>query len=64
MDLDPDATLRRIRGLVAEAHTLDDPLGPDELVELVEALDEWITRGGSLPAAWRLVWETRAQHHD
>lgn len=57
--MDPNATLMELRAL-AQAH-MDE--GPEEtgldvadavrMAELVQALDEWITRGGFLPDAWQ-----------
>lgn len=51
--MDPNATLRRIRELtnreVTERLTLDET---QELRELFDALDGWITSGGFLPVAW------------
>lgn len=50
--MDPDLTLTSIREELVTHH-----LGRDadvaRLVELVEALDEWLSTGGFLPAAWR-----------
>lgn len=52
--MDPNETLRRIREL--SRRILDDgPLNDhvnEELAELCEALDEWLSRGGFLPKAW------------
>lgn len=54
--MDVDATLARIRELTAEIDTRELTLAQSselvELVELVEALDEWLTGGGFLPARW------------
>ena len=55
--MDPNETLRRMRELAAEIPKLDmeslaDHWKATELAELVEALDNWITKGGFLPAAW------------
>jgi hypothetical protein len=52
--MDPDATLAQIRELMATHHTHND-LGEEEtaqLVELIDALDEWMTKGGFLPTDW------------
>jgi hypothetical protein len=46
--MDPNTNLEQIRALVAERIEAGD-----ELVELVEALDNWITRGGFLPRDWK-----------
>lgn len=65
--MDPNANLKEQREIVARMIELQDmPDDPptDEgryaehaqlaarLAELVQALDEWITKGGALPAAW------------
>lgn len=46
--MDPDACLSEIRTILSE--------GPDgdteRLIDLVRALDEWLTSGGFKPAAW------------
>jgi hypothetical protein len=51
--MDPNATLNEIRGILA-MHEADgyDPDRMCDLVELVAALDGWISGGGFLPAAW------------
>lgn len=59
--MDPNETLRRIREAVARWTELEGK-GPEwqaertliaaELIEHVEALDGWLTRGGFLPWAW------------
>jgi hypothetical protein len=46
--MDPEQTLKDARAL-AEAGEVDDAL------ELYRALDEWVTRGGFLPAEWSAV---------
>jgi hypothetical protein len=51
--MDPNATLARIRELCREI-PLDAPDEAAELAELVGSLDEWITRGGYLPAVWQV----------
>jgi hypothetical protein len=55
--MDPTVTLTLIRSMIAEidgAHS-DEKLAPlaCDLAELVTDLDEWLTRGGFLPAQWR-----------
>lgn len=58
--MDPNATLRELRQLAAQIITdYDDVEGngidqddANRLAELVEALDDWITKGGFLPGAW------------
>ncbi len=49
--MDPNETLARIRALCADMTDIDDA-DAAELVELVGALDEWLSRGGFLPQAW------------
>lgn len=54
--MDPNATLKRILELVEEIHSTDNPNylanRAPELAEAVEALDEWLSRGGFLPTRW------------
>jgi hypothetical protein len=48
--MDPDHTLADIRRLAAR-----EDLSPQDaayLAELVQALDEWISKGGFLPRPW------------
>lgn len=49
--VDPNETLRKIRRLydivIPEREEMD------ELCELVQALDDWLTEGGFLPEAWK-----------
>lgn len=62
--MDPDAYLRACRRLAAqliedadrrsqhyESQTVDTK--GEELAENFRNLDEWISKGGALPAAWR-----------
>jgi hypothetical protein len=49
--MDPNEALRRIRELVTPGAERTDPDGA-ELSELVQGLDEWLSRGGFLPQAW------------
>ncbi len=56
LTVDPNQTLEEIRALV-EAIQADDaaddlPEKADELATLVQALDEWLSNRGFLPAAW------------
>jgi hypothetical protein len=57
--MDPNANLQEQREIVAriEAYRYmnDTPIERDgyRLSELVIALDEWISKGGFLPDAWR-----------
>jgi len=59
--MDPNANLKEMRMLV-QTH-LNAPLDGfdvERLVELVEALDEWISKGGALPRAWIMQWVGRS----
>jgi hypothetical protein len=47
--MDINATLQEIRGLIDS----NDELDRDRLAYLVEALDEWMSRGGFLPVEWK-----------
>ncbi len=47
--MDPNTTLARLRELAAAA---DDVEEAAELAEAFHALDEWLSRGGFLPADW------------
>ena len=51
--MDPNETLAMIRELVRAGHA-GKWSGTDarELVDLTQALDDWLTRGGFLPDAW------------
>lgn len=54
--MDPDVTLAEIRELIAQDYRSE--LARDDvcaLIERVEALDNWLKRGGFLPK----VWQTR-----
>jgi|SRR5688572_14386578 hypothetical protein len=54
--MDPNVTLANIRSILTVSQTRE--LSEDvvqELIEHVEALDEWITKGGFLPAEWVTV---------
>jgi hypothetical protein len=55
--MDPDAALARLRELLAPAAV--DALGDDEtsavldeVCDLFDGLDNWISKGGVLPKAW------------
>lgn len=53
--MDPDACLNAIRRVVARIvndGAVCATADTERLAELVDALDEWITRGGFLPSAW------------
>ncbi len=55
--MDPDICLRDIRALVEHADDVDDPLMEHysfhQLVDLVEGLDAWMSKGAYPPSAWR-----------
>lgn len=55
-DMDPNETLRRIRSEVGKILNENDWVNPEVLAELVRDLDQWITRGGSLPYSWNSVF--------
>lgn len=56
--MDPNATLKRIRGIVAVMNDPDTRPHVDieqaltELCELNDALDQWLSKGGFLPSEW------------
>lgn len=53
--MDPNATLDVIRDYVTEwqkEDTRTHTQSYDDLLEHIEALDEWLTKGGFLPADW------------
>jgi hypothetical protein len=53
--MDPNATLERMRELAREYHEAErwrETTLADELVDLIEGLDQWLSRGGFLPMAW------------
>lgn len=63
--MDPDAALQRIRDLIAEIN--DEAEGSlrylnlvSDLADAVQDLDEWLAKGGYLPAAWRAAGPTSA----
>lgn len=49
--MDPDANLAELRRLTQTADLSDDEL--ERVVVLFRSLDEWISRGGFLPRAWK-----------
>jgi hypothetical protein len=53
--VDPDAALERIRKIVARADApATDPVADhNELVDLIDGLDRWMSKGGFLPTDWR-----------
>jgi hypothetical protein len=61
--MDPDANLqeqRRIAERLLDDNQRHDPYHREQdalrLAELVQALDEWITKGGFLPPSWGKHW--------
>jgi len=54
--MDPNETLRLIRLTIKQMRVDEDPgvrkAHADELAEYVEALDEWLSKGGFLPYEW------------
>ena len=53
--MDPDVVLRAARRAVARWRAANDEVSGGtafDLVEAFEALDDWLRRGGFLPAAW------------
>lgn len=57
--MDPDANLREQRDLLRSYRRKNrlTALEAGRLVELVDALDGWISNGGFLPEAWQRVPE-------
>jgi len=51
--MDPDQALQNIRNALAALRAdANDYAAAEQLADSTEALDEWLTRGGHLPAAW------------
>lgn len=55
--MDPNTLLHRVRTLVEKVkdpyfNAAKDPQTPLDLANAVDDLDEWITKGGFVPAAW------------
>lgn len=52
--MDPNKTLAVIRAQIDawNAGAVTDEFDPDRLAEHVEALDEWMVKGGALPRSW------------
>ncbi len=51
--MDPNNTLQRIRELVGKPnYPIELDTAWDDLTELVESLDDWLSRGGFLPEDW------------
>lgn len=57
--MDPNATLEKIRATYEPLRVmLEDTAGEDtemvqELLDSIEALDEWLSKGGFLPKDWQ-----------
>lgn len=53
--MDPNEILQQLRVLL-QGHRYGEPFSAhhsDQVRDLFAALDEWLTRGGFLPDAWR-----------
>jgi len=57
--MDPDAALEEIRRIVARADADDTDAIEDHsrLVDLIDGLDGWMSRGGALPEMWAVMRE-------
>lgn len=58
--MDPDLTLRGVQELIRDVRrALPGGHVANDLADRVEALDEWLTRGGFYPDAWqsKSAWE-------
>lgn len=51
--MDPNTTLAEILRLVRDAEKIDPLMLIDELINNVRSLDEWLSKGGFPPDAWR-----------
>lgn len=55
--MDPDAAVEALRRLSKDLETVEDAghrsAIAEEMATVWDGLDEWITRGGFLPSAWR-----------
>jgi hypothetical protein len=51
--MDPNKTLEDIRRLLDLERETKLPENRSELSDLVDALDEWLSQGGFLPADWQ-----------
>jgi hypothetical protein len=60
--VDPNITLEEIRAIL-RTHRLGQPGDVGLLLDLWEALDHWLTRGGFLPDQWAGPSETDAALH-
>jgi hypothetical protein len=59
--MDPDKALETIRGSILAYRENGDSFNrhwdhEETLVDAVEALDEWLSKGGYLPANWDDAW--------
>ena len=51
--MDPNANLKEQRQIAGRFEkSLAEPGDGERLAELVDALDDWLSRGGFLPTAW------------
>ena len=55
--MDPDANLKEQRRIVTRCIN-GEPWDAERLVDLVEALDNWIKKGGALPHDWAVARHT------
>lgn len=68
--MDPNETLRRIRELYRSILESDIKASitveteAEELAELVQALDGWITNGGFMPTKWACKWHRKESSGD
>jgi hypothetical protein len=58
--MDPNACLKEIRQIIANAREMEEDgedgdllYDQDRFLDLVEALDSWISKGGFLPKDWK-----------
>lgn len=60
--VDPNEALKQIRTLIArlkDARVEPDYRDAAQLANRVEALDQWLSRGGYLPREWGAAYQTR-----
>ncbi len=50
--MDPDETLVEIRRMVSEASDDLESADISYLVDLIDGLDSWLSKGGYLPKEW------------
>lgn len=54
--MDPNAALKQLRELAdIDAYHNMTAIEGQEFIELFKALDDWISKGGFLPEAWKIV---------